>query len=248
MPFQCVTSTPGTSVVSVFRGDTQETRYFRSPACVELFDAERQIGEFPVIDRRQDVVGVQVAEPDEDVDHLRLELALVERLVAQPQQPQPLDRIDGVQRPLERQVARTAFRASAAPGRSRSGAADAVSAPATAAGRPALAPPAGRPRGHGATPSRARRRACERSAGPRGRSAGVSPARTRARFRPASPASSWPATCESGPCGSDFCVGAISLATARLDEPYSSTESCGHTFRRPEGRRLRENVGVDLHD
>ena len=73
-------------------------------ALVELFDAERQIPEFLVIDRRQHVVGVQVAEPDEDVDHLRLELALVERLVPQPQQPQPLERIDRVQCALQRQV------------------------------------------------------------------------------------------------------------------------------------------------
>ena len=53
---------------------------------VELLDAEREIGELAVVDLGQDVVGMQIPQRDEDVDHLRMELALVERLVAQPQQ------------------------------------------------------------------------------------------------------------------------------------------------------------------
>ena len=52
----------------------------------------------------ENVVGVKVAQADEDIDHRRLKPALVEHLMVEPEQPQPLNRIDGVQRALQRQV------------------------------------------------------------------------------------------------------------------------------------------------
>ena len=47
---------------------------------------------------------MQVAQADEDVDHLGLEVSFVELLVLKSQEPEPLKWIDGVQRALQRQV------------------------------------------------------------------------------------------------------------------------------------------------
>jgi hypothetical protein len=71
---------------------------------VELLHQERQERGVLVIGRRQDIVGVEVAQALEDVDHLVVELALAERREPAAQELELLHRVDRVGGALERQV------------------------------------------------------------------------------------------------------------------------------------------------
>ena len=70
----------------------------------EGLDPEGQGGDPARKGQRQEVVGVQVAEPDEDADHLIVEAVVGEPLQPVVEQVQPLHRVDGVHGPLERQM------------------------------------------------------------------------------------------------------------------------------------------------
>ena len=69
------------------------------------FHAERQGGSDGIERRRQQVIGVKVAQRREDVGHLRVEGAFRCKLREPvPEQPQPLQRVDRMHGPLQGQM------------------------------------------------------------------------------------------------------------------------------------------------
>ena len=86
------------------RDEARDDVVARAVLVVELLHQEGHERRVFVVGRRQDVVGVEIADALENADHGAVELPLGELAETAAQQLQVLHRIDGVHGPLQRQV------------------------------------------------------------------------------------------------------------------------------------------------